>query len=448
MPDTRNARIGDYRSRGYLTHLQLRNFRAFESEEIKLAPITIIVGPNNAGKSSILSALRVLSQTLQSVDPEVPLLLGEFGTYRDVVYKNKATKSFGIRLGMQFGDKSQAFEVNFRYRAQRREIIQQDFVAYEDGQRTLRTVYSRDVGRQSVDWVAAAAAPAMRQIKVRFFHFLPRVMHLQYEFPRFPRTPTSKPQFLATLREIDNFLLEVSRTLSRLQYLGPFRDAPLRAYPFSGERPSTLTVGGKGATDILVADFFRRGTQKKALSIMVQAWLAKAQIARAVDVRALSDRQYDIRLQHPTTGELENLADVGYGISQVLPVLVAGYNMQPGSVFVVEQPELHLHPRAQFELGDFLYQLHRRRVQSIVETHSEHLILRLQGLVGEGLIAPEDIAVNFVCAEEDRKRVVLLPLNEDGIFTRKWPHGFFEERLEEALRLARAPLKRKAKQRG
>ena len=69
-------------------------------------------------------------------------------------------------------------------------------------------------------------------------------------------------------------------------------------------------------------------------------------MASALEAHALSERQYDIKFQHPVTREVENLADVGFGVSQVLPVLVAGYNMQSGSVFMVEQPEFHLHPRA------------------------------------------------------------------------------------------------------
>lgn len=107
------------------------------------------------------------------------------------------------------------------------------------------------------------------------------------------------------------------------------------------------------------------------------------------------------------------------------------------------KPSLDLHPRAQSELGEFFYQLYSRGVQSLIETHSEHLILRLQRYVGEGLIPPDHIAVNFVYASEGTKTAIRLPLSEDGIFTRPWPEGFFEERLDEALGLARAPLVRK-----
>lgn len=125
-----------------IVRLVLRNFRAFEAQPIDFAPITVFVGPNNAGKSSALSAIRILSQTLQSADPEIPLLLGEFGTFRDVVHGNNPRKTFGIRLGMRLQRKLRSFEVNFQYRAQRRQIVQQSFAADDENEQIVRTRYS------------------------------------------------------------------------------------------------------------------------------------------------------------------------------------------------------------------------------------------------------------------------------------------------------------------
>lgn len=427
-------------TRPLLTKLELRNFRAFEAQAVDFAPLTIFVGPNNAGKSSVLSALRILSQTLQGVDWEVPLLLGGFGTFRDVVYGNKATRTFGMRLSVKRRRRDASFEVNFKYRAQRREIILQNFTAFDDErQPVLKTVYSRDSERQIIDFISSVGEDIAKQLRLRFFHFVPRMAVISFELQRIKDKkklafPTQK------IREADLAISETTRRLQVLQYLGPFRDAPLRVYPFSGERPSILSPGGGGATDILVADYFRRGTRKRELSNSVQKWLSEARIASDLQVRAVSDRHYDIRLKHPVTGEVENLADVGCGVSQVLPVIVAGYNLETGSLFMVEQPEIHLHPSAQSELGNFFLELYKRGVQSIVETHSEHLILRVQKHVASGLIPPEDVAVNYVYAVQGKKKVLRLPLNRDGIFTTEWPQGFFEERLSEALDLARAPL--------
>jgi hypothetical protein len=432
----------------YLTRLDLTNFRAFEHQSIELAPITIFVGPNNSGKSSILSAIRLLSQSLQSLDSEVPLLLGEFGTFRDVAFGNKSARSVGIGVGFTYRrEKRGRLDVNFKYRAQRREVILRDVVVCGNDDRILlHTSYSKDTEKQVIRQLANLSESSLALIAkpLRFFHFLPRLTFMRMEAERLIRQNKFQSSELKGIVEVERISREASWLLQSVQYLGPFRDVPLRVYPFSGERPSVLGPTGRGATDILVADYFRRGVRKRELSNQVRSWFAQARIAKDIEVRAASDRHYEIKLSHPLTGEYENLADVGFGISQVLPVVVAGHNMENESIFLVEQPEIHLHPRAQAELGSFLLALNGKGVQSVIETHSEHLIMRLQRHVAEGRISPGDVAINYVGANEQSrsKQVVRLHLDENGIFKDDWPEGFFAERLKEALDIARAPLAR------
>jgi hypothetical protein len=386
---------------------------------------------------------------MQSVDSDVPLLLGEFGTFRDIAFRNISRRVVGMTLGFVGGKRRSSVKVNFKYRGQRREIILRDLAICDGrGRNLLRTVYSRDSERQTVESIAGIDQELVRSLlknPIRLFHFLPAIMQIRWELDRLGGEKKIGFSYLRSLHTIDDTSRLARRLLTSLQYLGPFREVPLRVYPFSGERPSLLEPTGRGATDILVADYFRRGTRKRQLTNTVRDWLCKAGVAKDLSIRALSDRHYEIRVQHPRTGEYESLADVGYGISQVLPVVVAGYSLDPGELFIVEQPELHLHPRAQAELGDFFLELYRRKVQCIVETHSEHLIMRLQRHVASGRIVPEELTVNYVAAGNLAKEVTKLPLNRDGIFERNWPEGFFEERLEEALELARAPLKRGGK---
>ena len=464
MPNESQLPVDQYvRGTAPLRGLELRNFRAFERERVELAPITIFVGPNNAGKSSILSALRLMAQTLQNVDPSIPLVLADFGTYKDLVFGNRVSRSIGIRL--EFLDPSErssgrtfSFDVSFGYRAMRREVILQSFSAYDDQKDPIvRTTYSKASGRQVIQQVRGFPSDLPVKKAVRFNHFLPRFGLWRYSLGQWiERVRRKSPNVAERLSEVDpsaitrtttaldRAFISLSRLLADMQYLGPFRPAPSRFYSFSGEHPSRLDIAGNGATDILRADYFRRGSRKRELSGAVERWLRKAEIAKELRLEAVSDRHYDVKLRHPVTGELENLADVGFGASQILPVVTAGYNLPSRSLFLIEQPEIHLHPRAQSELGDFFVDLYEGGIQSIIETHSEHLILRLQKHVASGLVDPADVAVNYVDAMPDGKKVTRMSLNENGIFTKAWPRGFFEERLEEALDLARAPLTRNA----
>ena len=153
-------------------------------------------------------------------------------------------------------------------------------------------------------------------------------------------------------------------------------------------------------------------------------------------------------ISHLHSKEKENLADVGFGCSQVLPILVAGYNLKPNNIMLVEQPEIHLHPKAQAELGTFFKDVALNNIQLFIETHSEHLLLRVQAHVASGDLKPEDVKVYYVYSNKDKggkKDVVELPLTDEGYFSKEWPEGFFPERLEEAKKIAKAALKKPKK---
>lgn len=427
-------------------HLGLTNFRAFQTVELDLRPITILVGPNNSGKSSILSGLRILSQTAASEDFRVPLLLkgslGDFGTYKDLVYENDKRKNVGISLGINLPrravTKEARLRLSFAYRPQRREVILQDSSLFDEAERKLFTIKtSSDPDHHQIEFHTAKGDTITdRQAKYR-----PRVIH----FLAPPWALARRPDLLANedrrLLSIADMAFESFLTsLRSVEYIGPFRSQPQRTNLFSGERPTTVGVDGSKAIDMLASDYLRRGRRKKELLKRALQWLKKAGIARDFRVRVLSDRHYEILVQHPVTEEFENLADVGYGSSQVLPVIAGGYNLTADSTLIVEQPELHLHPGAQSELGDFFLDLYEQGVQCVIETHSEHLILRLQRHVAEGRVPARDVHVYFVYASEGRKVAQKLTVGDDGIFKEAWPRGFFEERLKEVTALARAPL--------
>jgi len=133
--------------------------------------------------------------------------------------------------------------------------------------------------------------------------------------------------------------------------------------------------------------------------------------------------------------------DIGIGISQILPVVVGALDVGTG-ILMVEQPELHIHPRLQTSLGDlFISQAQADGKTFIIETHSEHLLLRLlrriretsDGDLPEGIdgLTPEQVSVNYVELTEDGLRIRTMTISPDGDFNNKWPNGFFTERAKE-----------------
>ncbi|MNE11273.1 hypothetical protein D3C80_1040250 [compost metagenome] len=128
-------------------------------------------------------------------------------------------------------------------------------------------------------------------------------------------------------------------------------------------------------------------------------------------------------------------SDVGFGIGQMLPIIVEGL-VREDSVICVEQPEIHLHPRLQAHLANFLVETCQSN-QWIVETHSESLMIRLQNLIAADLIKPHQVAIIYVEPTEDGGQIIPIRVDKDGDFIDAWPEGFFEERLKEKMGLSK-----------
>lgn len=126
--------------------------------------------------------------------------------------------------------------------------------------------------------------------------------------------------------------------------------------------------------------------------------------------------------------------DVGIGVSQIIPILVSCYGLSD-SLIAIEQPEIHLHPKLQAELGSVFAESIKppNKNTFILETHSEHLMLRLQRLIREGQLTPEDISVIYVDCAKEGSICLTLRLDEEGDFIDEWPNGFFEEDFNEVF---------------
>ena len=159
-------------------------------------------------------------------------------------------------------------------------------------------------------------------------------------------------------------------------------------------------------------------------------------------VEARTEGLQDLVLIDKRSGTPMSHRDVGIGVSQVLPVLVSAY-ASDGMFVAIEQPEIHLHPALQSELGDVFLEsaLREQRNAFLIETHSEHLILRMlrrirettDGELPSGLprVRPEDVSVLYVQPGREGAEVVHIPVTEEGEFERPWPEGFFAERARE-----------------
>ena len=439
-----------------LKNISAENYRSFQTLDVDLAPITLFVGPNNSGKSSVISIVRLLSQTLESHDPNVRLLLngplGDFGTYKDLIHLNQTKKHLKLSFTIQpdekvlypgSDDSSIEFSLTYKYRPAIKEVVLKSLISRGNRQHHLSAEFNEDSERFQLKKVGNTLIPPgasnsdfMRGFDVR--NFIPRMLFSSRDADTEPLYKTVISESRIASR--NGFV--ASRTFQDIDYVGAMRMPPSRTYLYTGERRQKVGANGEHAITMLAMDSIRRGSKSKGIRQGVVKWLAAAGIASDIKIVSLSDRYFEIHVQHPVTKEYQNFADVGYGNSQVIPVLVAGLNSSKGSILISEEPEIHLHPQAQAELGDFFLDLSNKGVQSIVETHSEHMIVRLQQHVAAGRLNPSSIVIYYVEPTSSGKQLRKLSLDGNGLFTNPWPGGFFPERLEEARQLAMTRAKK------
>jgi AAA15 family ATPase/GTPase len=245
-------------------------------------------------------------------------------------------------------------------------------------------------------------------------------------------------------RRISFFTLAISsifrKFLKNTTYIGPLRDYPERYFTFTGSKTKYVGKTGSHVADILIRD--------KEVLAKVNEKFNSLQIGYQLEVRSIKDEPsgihdlYFLRLRPKSSGVLVGITDVGFGISQVLPIIVQSMTAKEKTM-IIEQPELHLHPAHQAELGDLFVNaaLGEQKNTFIIETHSEHLILRLlrrirettEGELPQGCtpITPDQISVLYVEPGKDGSKVISLQVTEDGDFENRWPNGFFTEREKE-----------------
>ncbi|MCL0030952.1 DUF3696 domain-containing protein [Dehalococcoidia bacterium] len=225
-----------------------------------------------------------------------------------------------------------------------------------------------------------------------------------------------------------------------LRYLGPVRAEPQRILnPYLSTSSSKTNVGTEGE---LAAEIMSSNNE---ITGQVNDLFEKFKIPYKYKTNSVTDdvagNITTVFLEDVNTGIKLASVDVGFGIGQVMPILVQGIISSYArglnrreSIICVEQPELHLHPKLQGDLAEFFVETTRGgSVQWVVETHSENLLLRLRKMIRTGEINKDLISVIYVDKDMETSDIeaIHLRLDDDGDFLDEWPHGFFEERLSD-----------------
>lgn len=442
-----------------LTELSISNFKAWRATgKIRLAPITVFFGSNSAGKTSILQFLLMLRQTAESPDRHRVLHPGdrntpvELGTFRDLVFEHELSNEIEFTMAWRLpeamivrdpltreGITGTQIYFNARIASDARGALQQ----------IRRFQYSLGNGNGALS-VGMKALESVGSPKYELHadnYKLVRNQGRVWKLPgpiRFYAFPDEVGAYYQNAGFTSDLALELEKQLKRLQYLGPLRIYPERSYIWSGEVPEHVGWRGERAVEAMLAAASRSigpGYKRKTqpFQAVVARWLQDLGLLESFEVRPIAAhrKEYEVMVRAGGAKQIVNLPDVGFGVSQVLPVVVQCFYANPHTTVILEQPEIHLHPRVQTALADLFIEAIQSReegadrsIQLIIESHSEHFLRRLQRRVAEQVVKPDDVALYFCRGAEGG--AVLEPL-EVNIFgeIKNWPSDFFGDEMAE-----------------
>ncbi|MBA7503708.1 hypothetical protein ES706_02328 [subsurface metagenome] len=433
--------------------LRIKNFRSIrDSGEIKLSDLNVFVGPNNSGKSSILYALMMIKMTMESKNEDMALITStpelDLGSYLDLIRDGNTDYRLMIKFKLNDPSVREPFAVfaeygrekhnsyadlqaEFCFDKARNRIEVVSFIGKDHLGNSIITVRKTD---DSSLKISGPSAKLLKHMRVKFMNFIPGIVPSGPK-PKFDMvTQVVRWDVASTIRAG-----ELSEVIQKLKYVAPIRERIPRHGIVGTMVYSELTPSGQNLMRVLSSSDII-STRGKAAIDELNYWLgSKFKLLKNIELIDI-DKAGTVKIliaDDPRGSKKINLASMGCGISQLVPVVVQTVLLPKSGCLLVEQPEIHLHPSAQADLADLFIGNIRGRRQFIIETHSEHFVLRLRRRIAEGKIKPEKIGVFFVEKKKGLTRIRKLNLKPNGHFE-EWPTGFFEEGFKEALAIAEA----------
>lgn len=431
-----------------ITRITVAGFKSINEEHsIEIRPLTILAGANSSGKSSIMQPLLLLKQTLEAVyDPGALLLNGPNVKFTSVdqllsrTNRGKAVNTFHVGVSVGYNttvtgyfakEKDQGFDVREtvydiakgKYRLYKkmpldemRSIIPAFFISNHENVEERPNSIDENLESFIFSFLNSLDSNESEYSLIRNRCFLTLTAQLRSNLLK----NTSAVRFMDAESIVGEYI-------SQIVHLPGLRGSPERTYPVTA-----IGSDFPGTFENYVASVIRQWQTEdndKKLEA-VNRDLARLGLTSRVIAKAIDDTQVEIRVSRQFRGnqshaeDMVSVADVGLGISQTLPVVVALHVADEGQLIYLEQPEIHLHPRAQVAMAEVLADAAKQGKRLVVETHSSLLLRGIQTLVAEGKLPPELVKLHwFTLGVDGSTEITSADLDETGAFG-DWPEDF------------------------
>lgn len=421
-----------------INRLTIQGYKSLANEtSLELRPLTILAGANSGGKSSVMQPLLLLKQTLASPsDPGVLEIAGpnvRFNRYDQMFFQclgdGKSAKVMKFGFSVDSVDSGSNLTLHYRLNGPNIKLEKQEMDFLDDAKQRFTMIWregrlTRET-RESLPEELRMMEEAFNRAGERDFFLMNRLSRGFLDLSLVDENEVPRASSGLLINSVDRI---VRQQLLNLIHVPGLRGNPQRDYllrktggpRFDGQFQDYVAgiVAGWGRKDDRTT---RLGESLRQLGL---TWKIETREVDATRVEILVGR-----LREPRQGgakDFVNIADVGFGVSQVLPALVALDVAIPGQIVHLEQPEIHLHPRAQRALAKILADAAKRDSRLVVETHSSILIRGVQTLVAKGELDPALVKLHWFTRDDSTgiTRVDSADMDENGAFGMEWPEDF------------------------
>lgn len=480
-----------------ITAITVGGYKSIREETtIEIRPLTILAGANSSGKSSIMQPMLLMKQTLDATADPGPLLLNgphiKLTRYEQLVPKPWDEGSRILRIGFEFGQKKRV-ECEFRFVKATSEqigrvaisktVVDSGHFAYEltpdldlssEQSESLKMQFAaslipdamiddlksdREKVKEIKELIGAVRQRILKPLRDSIFEDKSTQEREEAAFVKWEIKDSRCFLYLGLklVVEQDEFRItkipfgpvqQLERIIARLIHLPGLRDNSGRSHRLVSTGTSEYaTPFHHYSTSLLSRWKEENNEQVERVSSCLQH-LGLTEWVEANRINVVS-AELNVGRHLEAAGNLSlddgvNIADVGIGVSQILPVVVALVAAEPDQMVYIEQPELHLHPRAQVALADLLARAAKRGVRVVVETHSSLLLQGIMTLIAEGDLSNRIVKLHWFERNEAGDTIVTSKdFHENGTHDGNWPVDFADIRLGEQRRYLDAVARRR-----
>lgn len=432
-----------------INKLSLKNFKCFQALDLEFAKITLLTGANSSGKSSFLHSLMAILQT-----DYFPFYLSpngkyvNMGSFQEIVFNHKNDEKIELAGNVRINN---GFEPNYNLEFRAR--------WNEDAKSNLPELNELQLQAKDFDIEISQNEKFLLSIKaMNDRHFLQRLKESLNKIENINKA--SKRSFTRSLVEIEKaefptieelldrvfinkdayFISEMAKRLfdlfsdinTHFNYIGSFRKIPERTYYQKARANFKVDVSGDGYIDQIL-DWEEKNNPAFT---NLNSWMRELQLFSEIKSHKINGGRFEFMVKPNEAGIFASLADVGFGISQFLPVIVADLQLPDPSILAVSQPEIHLHPQVQAALASyFVKQVHEKNKQYVIETHSEYLLNRIRLAIVREEIDARDVALYYFENSLSGSKIYPIELTKDGQI-KNAPEGFFDTYMMDTMAIA------------